>query len=515
MELKAALERIIAHALENSIIGEADTRWAYNRLLEAVGDLDADERRRRSSGGLPEAGQSFFDALDRLTARALINGATHDEEEAVARIMGSIMPRPSEVSARFDALLAASPRDATDYLYALAVDTDYVKTRAIGRNLEWLAPSRWGDLEITINLSKPEKDPNAIASAASTPLHSYPACQLCMENEGYTGRSSGSGLGPHPARQNLRIAPISIGGETWGLQYSPYAYYEEHCIAMSGEHRPMRIDRACLERLLELVDMLPHYFFGSNADLPIVGGSILSHDHFQGGLHTFPMELAEDGQSTRIAGFDDIRAHMIEWPVSVLRLTGDNPRRLADAADAVLQLWSCYDDPAAGIVSHTGPERHNTVTPIARRRKDAFELDLALRCNVTSEEHPLGVFHPHEELHHIKKENIGLIEVMGLAILPARLARELAAVEALLVAGAACEADFASDPFAAPHATWAAGIAERHPGLASNLEVSDVLRDEVGLAFAQVLEHVGVFKHDVEGRAAQARFLAALAADRP
>ncbi|MGI6221505.1 MAG: UDP-glucose--hexose-1-phosphate uridylyltransferase [Coriobacteriales bacterium] len=506
MNIASAVRIIIAHSLATGIIARGDERWAANRILEAVGEPgdpgcaraeDVDESRM-----LP-----FHEALDLLGERAIANHRANSPDMATSSIMGSIMPRPSEVSRTFGELLVDDPRKATGYLHGLSVASDYIKTRQIARNVGWETPTRWGDLQVTINLSKPEKDPRAIARAAKAPAEgAYPACQLCMENEGYAGRDGDSRLGTHPARQDLRIAQLELGGESWGLQYSPYAYFDEHCIAMNAEHRPMHVDRSCLDNLLGLVGLLPHYFFGSNADLPIVGGSILAHDHFQGGRHEFPMERAADDVAFELRGFADVRARTIAWPLSVIRLTGDDPGKLAAAADAVLTAWREHDDPEAGIVSRTGDVPHNTITPIARRRGDAFELDLALRCNITSDEHPLGVFHPHEELHHIKKENIGLIEVMGLAILPARLERELAAVAGALLSGADLEADEAT----APHAAWARDVALAHPELdASNAR--DILRDEVGTVFARVLEDAGVFKWTPEGRAAQARFLEKLA----
>ena len=495
-DLSQAITAILDHAVATGIIQPEDRRWAANRILEMLGEPQWEP-------GLQDSSLDFYQALDFLSTHGVEKGLAETTDMAISALMGALMPRPSQVSRTFDALLEVDPRAATDYLHDLSVASDYIKTRQVARNVKWTTPTRWGDLEITINLSKPEKDPRAIAqAAAATADGAYPACQLCMENEGYAGRGPASALGTHPPRQDLRIALLGLGGETWGLQYSPYAYYEEHCIAMSQMHRPMKIDQACFMRLLLLVGTFPHYFFGSNADLPIVGGSILAHDHFQGGMHVFPMELAADEASFSLKGFPGVQARTIAWPVSVIRLTRDDPVELAGAANLVLDTWRSYSDDQAGIVPMTGDTPHNTITPIARRRGDAFELDLALRCNITTEDRPLGLFHPRPELHHIKKENIGLIEVMGLAILPPRLERELEAVADALLAGT----DLSEDEATAPHAAWARELAARHPELDEDT-IQQVLRDEVGAVFGQVLEDAGVFKWDEAGRQAQARFL--------
>jgi UDPglucose--hexose-1-phosphate uridylyltransferase len=359
------------------------------------------------------------------------------------------------------------PQAATDWFYRLCGNVNYVRHSAIARNLAWESPSRWGTLEITINKSKPEKDPRDIAAAGSTPAgEAYPACQLCMENEGYSGRPAAVG-GGHPARQNLRIVPIELGGERWGFQFSPYAYFYQHCIAMSAEHRPMHVDRSAFHNLLDFVDLFPHYFVGSNADLPIVGGSILSHDHFQGGRHTFPMDVAPASEQFVIAAFPSVSCAVVKWPLSVLRLRCDNRALLEEAAVYVLDAWRAWTDESVGIVAVSSDGTpHNTITPICRREDDAYVLDLALRCNITSEEHPLGVFHPHADKWHVKKENIGLIEVMGLAILPPRLEAEM--------------------------------------------DAGRLSREEIGRVFGTVLEDAGVFKWDKAGRAAQARFVESL-----
>ena len=466
LELGLAASRLASYAVARGIVGEADLVWAYNRLLECVG----------ATGPAPQAVE-LADAYDFESDLALLAEAgavagqaedtTSGRDRLMMRCMGALMPRPSEIAARFDALVASEgPKAATDWFYRLCVDVDYVRASAIARNIAWTTPTRWGELEITINKSKPEKDPRDIAAAGAAPAgEAYPACQLCVQNEGYPGRPAA--LGEHPARQNLRIVPIELGGERWGFQYSPYAYFDEHCIAMSSEHRPMHVDRKALGCLLDFVDLFPHYFVGSNADLPIVGGSILSHDHFQGGRHEFPMVRAKVVQDVRLAAFPGVEVGVLAWPLTVLRMACEDRDVLQEAAVYVLDAWRAWSDPSVGVlaVSEDGTP-HNTVTPICRRRNGRYELDLALRCNVTTDEHPLGLFHPHEDKWHVKKENIGLIEVMGLAILPPRLEAEL--------------------------------------------DAGTLTRDEIGRVFGGVLEDAGVFKWDDEGRAALDRFLESL-----
>jgi UDPglucose--hexose-1-phosphate uridylyltransferase len=449
--------------------------------------------------------------LASLAEVAVANGVADDtgtgRDRAAMRIMGRLTPRPSDVAARFHDLEAASPVSATDWFYKLSCDAGYVRRAAIARNIRWTTPTRWGDLEITINLSKPEKDPRDIAAAgaAASTDEVYPACQLCMSNEGYPGRAAADVAGAHPARQNLRIIPLELEGERWGLQYSPYAYFDEHCIAMSAEHRPMHVDRTSMSCLLDLVDLFPHYLFGSNADLPIVGGSILSHDHFQGGRHVFPMMRAASCETFAMGEHPDVSCEVLVWPLSVLRLTSPDRTHVLDAATHVLTCWRSYSDASVGVLAETCGVPHNTCTPIVHRDGDDYVVDLALRCNVTSDENPLGVFHPHARWHHIKKENIGLIEVMGLAILPPRLVGELDAVRVHLLDGTSLD----DDPLSASHAPWAREVAERHPDLTADV-ADQVLKDEVGAVFGHVLEDAGVFKWDDEGRAALERFLATL-----
>ena len=409
--------------------------------------------------------------------------------------MGRLTPRPGQVRAKFAALRAWSPREATDWYYRLSCDTNYIRRDRIAKDVQWKAPTEYGDLDITINLSKPEKDPKAIAAARNLPASAYPRCMLCAENEGYAGRVN------HPARQNHRVVPITINGSDWFLQYSPYVYYNEHCICFNKIHTPMKIDRACFKKLLDFVSQFPHYFVGSNADLPIVGGSILAHDHFQGGRYTFAMEKAPVETKISFPGFEDVDAGIVKWPMSVIRITSPEPERLVELADRILAAWRGYTDEAATIFAETDGTPHNTITPIARRRGEDFELDLVLRNNLTTEEYPLGLYHPHQELHHIKKENIGLIEVMGLAVLPSRLKEELAAVAETLASGG----DLRASELTEKHADWAESFRDKYDITAEN--ALDIVKRETGKVFARVLEHAGVYKRDGAGKAAFLRFI--------
>ena len=433
--------------------------------------------------------------LDDAEARGVISGGVTERDLLDTELMGRLTPRPSQVIAQFREKLADSPKAATDWFYGFCQDTDYIRRYRIARDVKWVTPTAYGDLDITINLSKPEKDPKAIAAARTAAQSGYPKCQLCRENEGYAGRMN------HPARQNHRIIPITIDGQDWFFQYSPYVYYNEHCIVFNGRHVPMKIDRSAFRKLLDFVVQFPHYFVGSNADLPIVGGSILSHDHFQGGHYTFAMERAEIEKAVSFPGFEDVTAGIVKWPMSVIRLRCADDGRLVDLAEKILTAWRAYSDPAAGIYAETDGEPHNTITPIARRRGDQYELDLVLRNNLTTEEFPLGVFHPHQELHHIKKENIGLIEVMGLAVLPSRLKSELSQLADVLVQGG----DLRADEAIAKHADWAEELKKRYTFTADN--VMDILHTEVGRVFARVLEDAGVYKCTSEGRLAFERFI--------
>ena len=515
-QLRDAAQGLADYAAAHGLTGADDRVWAYNAILECAGATGP----APAPGwvlGTPAPGDAFdLDAtLAAISEAAVANGVADDtasgRDRASCRVMGLLMPRPSQVSARFHELAAHDPKAATDWFYQLCCDAGYVRRSAIARNVKWSTPTRWGDLEITINLSKPEKDPREIAAAgvAANDGEKYPACQLCIENEGYPGRAASAPGGAHPARQNLRIIPLELGGERWGLQYSPYAYFNEHCIAMSAHHRPMHIDRATLGCLLDFVDTVPHYFIGSNADLPIVGGSILSHDHFQGGAHEFPMMRAATAETFAMAAHPNVGGEVLEWPLSVLRLTAASRDELLGACVHVIDAWRSWSDVAAGVIARDEDGTpHNTVTPVIRRVGERYEAYLALRCNVTTSEHPLGVFHPHAEYHHIKRENIGLIEVMGLAILPPRLVPELEAVRGHLLAGDldALEAD----ELTASHAAWARDVYARRAAELTPEGALDVLHEEVGAVFGRVLENAGVFKWDEAGRTAQRRFLDSL-----
>ena len=491
--MKGYLDALVRYALERGLIQEGDELWAYNRLLEVMGLDEAEGEALEAE--LPEI-------LAALTEDAVRRGLC--EDNLVARdlfdtkLMGAILPPPHEVRAIFAALLGHSPQAATDWYYQYSCDTNYIRRDRIARDRKWVYPCEYGELDITINLSKPEKDPRAIAAARLAPQSGYPKCQLCAENEGYAGRMN------HPARQNHRILPLTINGQPWYWQYSPYVYYNEHCIVFNALHTPMKIDRAAFLKLLDFVRQFPHYFVGSNADLPIVGGSILSHDHFQGGRYTFAMAKAPVETPVCFRGYEDVEAGLVKWPMSVIRLTGPDRFRLAELADRILGRWRGYSDASALVYAETEGIPHNTVTPIARRCGDKYQLDLVLRNNLTTEEFPLGLYHPHPELHHIKKENIGLIEVMGLAVLPSRLKVELEALKTALLNGA----DLRADPLTAAHADWAEELKTRHRFTADNAEA--ILQQEVGAVFLQVLTDAGVFKRDSAGKAAFLRFVDAV-----
>ena len=435
------------------------------------------------------------DLLDWAVENGRIEDGTTSRDLFDTELMGRLTHQPSQVIRAFRTRYEESPEAATDWYYQFSQDTDYILRYRIAKDVKWVAPTPYGDLDITINLSKPEKDPRAIAAAKTAPQGGYPKCQLCRENEGYAGRMN------HPARQNHRIIPITIDGKDWFFQYSPYVYYNEHCIVFNGQHVPMKIDRSAFRKLLDFVKQFPHYFVGSNADLPIVGGSILSHDHFQGGRYTFAMEKAPVEKAVSFPGFEDIECGIVKWPMSVIRLRSADDDRLVDLAEKILTTWRGYTDEAAFIFAETDGEPHNTITPIARMRDGKFELDLVLRDNITTEEYPLGVYHPHQELHHIKKENIGLIEVMDLAVQPSRLKGELADLADAFVEGRDIRADEALEK----HNHWAEELKTRYTFTKEN--AMDILQKEVGVVFATVLEHAGVYKCTDEGRTAFLRFI--------
>ena len=478
--MKATLEALVRYALDKGLIEQEDTVYAYNRLLETMGVNEADE------GGLTDAPlHELLEVLcDEACRRGLIDDNVTARDLFDTKLMGVLTPAPHEVRREFAARREQSPLAATNWYYAFSQNTNYIRRDRSAKDLKWVYEGEYGALDITVNLAKPEKDPRAIAAARLAPQGGYPKCLLCLENEGYAGHMN------HPARQNHRLIPLELGGQSWYLQYSPYVYYNEHCIVFNSAHIPMKVERGSFVRLLDFVSQFPHYFLGSNADLPIVGGSILSHDHFQGGHYEFAMERAAVDTPVVFKGFEDVKAGIVRWPMSVLRLTGPDKERLVDLAEKILTRWRGYSDESVSVYAETDGTPHNTVTPIARRRGEDFELDLVLRNNLTTEEHPLGLFHPHAELHHIKKENIGLIEVMGLAVLPARLKKEMEKLREAILSGADLRADEALEK----HADWVDELKKRYSFTAENTE--EILRQEIGRVFERVLEDAGVFKRD-------------------
>ncbi len=485
---------LAAYGLKTGLITADDRIFAINSILAALGLDDYEEPENIPDMELEEILKGL---LDFACSKNIIPDSIAYRDLFDTKLMACLTPRPSEVIAKFKADYAVSPVTATDNYYKLSRDTDYIRRYRIAKDIKWKTETEYGELDITINLSKPEKDPKAIAAAKNAKQSGYPKCLLCPENVGYAGRLN------HPARQNHRIIPVDICGEPWGFQYSPYVYYNEHCILFNTKHTPMVIDKKAFEKLFDFVSKFPHYFIGSNADLPIVGGSILSHEHFQGGNYTFAMAKANIEKEYKIKGFKDVTVGRVKWPMSVIRLRSADTGRLVELADIILTKWRGYTDEAAFIFAKTDGEPHNTITPIARKNGDMYELDLVLRNNITTEEHPLGVYHPHAELHHIKKENIGLIEVMGLAVLPARLKNEMQQLADVLVTKGVSAVR--SDPVLEKHADWAEEFCSRRTVNADN--VHEVIRDEIGKVFAKVLEHAGVYKRTPEGEAAFDRFV--------
>lgn len=489
------IRELVDYACREEILDARDRTYATNALMAALHEDDYNDS-GYAAKKRPLA-EILADLLDFAVAKGLTGGDTVVYRDLFdTKLMGCVTPAPSAVIDRFYALFRVSPEAATDWFYHLCRANNYIRTDRVSRDLKWTVESPYGDIDITVNLSKPEKDPKAIAAAKLLPAKGYPKCLLCRENEGYAGTLSS------PARENLRLIPLTMGGAEWFMQYSPYVYYNEHCIVLSGAHTPMKIDRGTFERQLDFVEQLPHYFLGSNADLPIVGGSILSHDHMQGGHYTFAMAKAPVETPFTFAGFEDISAGIVRWPMSVIRLSGSDKVRLADLAEKILAAWRAYSDESAFVFAETNGEPHNTITPIARMRDGKFELDLVLRNNITTEEHPLGVFHPHAELHNIKKENIGLIEVMGLAVLPARLKGEMEEMKKAILSGA----DFAATETIAKHKAWFLSFAGNYTFTEENTE--KILKKEIGNTFVRVLTDAGVFKRDEAGQAAFVRFLA-------
>lgn len=489
------IRKLVAYGVKTGLVEKEDIIFTTNKLLELFGLEELCE------GEEPTGEETLEEILKGMLDYAVEAGIIEDSityrDLFDTKIMSMLMPRPSEVIRKFRQIYKEQgPEAATDYYYDLSRNSDYIRRYRVCKDMKWVAPTAYGDLDITINLSKPEKDPKAIAAAKNAKQSGYPKCLLCMENEGYAGRVN------HPARQNHRIIPVVINDSEWGFQYSPYVYYNEHCIVFNSKHVPMKIEKATFQKLFDFVKQFPHYFVGSNADLPIVGGSILSHDHFQGGHYEFAMAKAPVVESFTVEGFEDVAAGVVNWPMSVIRLSGKDTARIIELADKILLSWRGYTDEAAFVYAETDGEPHNTITPIARKRGENFELDLVLRNNITTEEHPLGVYHPHAKLHHIKKENIGLIEVMGLAVLPARLKDEMASLKEAILAGKNLRADEVLEK----HADWVDEFTPKYEKIdASN--VDKIVEDEIGLVFMEVLEDAGVYKNTEEGREGFRRFI--------
>lgn len=514
----AYIEKLVQYGLDAQLLKEEDVIYTQNRLLELYG-MDAPEEsdtcvtmkndvcREENSAAQTDKGnrqETLEEILSVLLDAAFEKGLIAENTVGYrdlfdAKLMGLLMPRPSEVIEKFRNLYEQSPQTATAYYYRLSQDSDYIRRYRIAKDKKWVTHTSYGDLDITINLSKPEKDPKAIAAAKNAKQSGYPKCLLCRENEGYAGRLN------HPARQNHRIIPVTINQSNWGFQYSPYVYYNEHCIVFNSEHVPMKIEKATFLKLFDFVRQFPHYFVGSNADLPIVGGSILSHDHFQGGHYEFAMAKAPVEKEFTVNGFENVKAGIVKWPMSVIRLSGSNTDEIVALADMILRAWRNYTDEAAFVYANTDGEPHNTITPIARKRGEQYEMDLVLRNNITTKEHPLGVYHPHEKLHHIKKENIGLIEVMGLAVLPARLKEEMAALQEAILEGR----DLRKEEVLAKHADWVEEFLPKYEKVDST-NIAHIIEEEIGLVFLQVLEDAGVYKCTPEGREAFERFIRTL-----
>ena len=495
MKIETYIDSLVSYAMNNGLADPLDHQVLTNRILDLLQKEDYEPSNETQTEDLEEI---LAGLLDYAVAKGICDDGITAKDIFDTRIMGAVTPMPREVIRTFREKYARNPVEATDWYYKFSCDTDYIRRYRIKKDMRWKYPSQYGEIDITINLSKPEKDPKAIAAAKNAPQNAYPKCQLCVENEGYAGRMN------HPARANHRIIPIEVCGQPWCLQYSPYVYYNEHCIVFNSQHVPMKIDKSAFEKLLDFVRVFPHYFVGSNADLPIVGGSILSHEHFQGGHYRFAMENAGIEKELIFKGFEDIHAGIVNWPMSVIRLNGKDPAKIADLADKILTAWRGYSDFDSSIIAFSDGEPHNTITPIARRRSDYYELDLVLRCNITTAEHPMGVFHPHADKHHIKKENIGLIEVMGLAVLPSRLKGELTDLAAAVVEGR----DIAADEALAKHADWVEELKKQYTFTEDN--ALDIILQETGKVFAAVLEDAGVYKNTEAGRAAFLKFVDAV-----
>ena len=496
-ELNREMSRLLQYGLQRGLLEREDLPYAANRMLALLGAREFTPQPVEET--LPYPREPLERICDWAAEQGLLDPDTRDARDQLdTEVMNCLMPRPSQVVKTFYELYEKDKKAATDYYYDLSRASNYIRVDRVEKDKLWTAPTEYGDLVITINLSKPEKDPKAIAAAKNAPQSGYPKCALCRENEGYLGSAN------QAARGNHRLIPLELGGEKWFLQYSPYVYYNEHCIVLSSEHRPMKVSRESIARLLEFVTFLPHYFVGSNADLPIVGGSILTHDHFQGGRFEFPMAKAPVGEAVTFPGFEQVEAGIVKWPMSVLRLRSGDREALIDLGDKILQSWRGYSDESAGVLAYSGDTPHNTITPIARRRGEDYELDLVLRNNRTTEEHPLGLFHPHAQYHHIKKENIGLIEVMGLAILPPRLLAETELLEQALKEPAKAQ-EILARPEMEKHQAW---YQELKAAGAGEGDTRRKIQESIGQVFGKILGNAGVFKDTEEGREAFRRFCA-------
>lgn len=491
------IKKLVEYGVQTGLMPECERTYTTNLLLEIFKEDDYEDV--SIEGEELDLEQILKELLDEAVARGLVEDSVVFRDLFDTKLMNCLLPRPAQVQKTFWEEYEKSPEAATEFFYKFSQDSDYIRRYRVKKDMKWKVDSPYGEIDITINLSKPEKDPKAIAAAGAAKASSYPKCQLCMENEGYAGRAN------HPARETHRIIPITINDSRWGFQYSPYVYYNEHCIVFNGQHVPMKIDRAAFVKLFDFVKQFPHYFLGSNADLPIVGGSILSHDHFQGGNYTFAMAKAPIEIPVTIPGYEDVEAGIVKWPLSVLRIRHADEKRLIDLADHVLQAWRGYTDEDAFIYAETDGTPHNTITPIARKKGDMYELDLTLRNNITTEEHPLGVYHPHAQYHNIKKENIGLIEVMGLAVLPSRLKEELEILADYIVEGK----DIRSNEKIVKHADWTDSFLPKYDSITKD-NVMDILKEETGIVFTHVLEDAGVYKCTEEGRRAFMRFIETL-----
>ena len=491
-ELCRLIGELAEYGVKTGLIPESERNYAINLLLDIFHE-DAYEANETKGEELEDILKGLLDiAVDKgLIEDSIVNRDLFD-----TRLMNAITPRPGEVIRKYQEKFARSPKDATDWFYKFCGDSDYIRRYRAKKDVKWTVDTDFGELDITINLAKPEKDPKAIAAAAKMAQSSYPKCQLCVENMGYAGRLN------HPARQTLRIMPITINGSEWGFQYSPYGYYNEHCILLNGEHVPMAINENCFKKMFDFISQYPHYMIGSNADLPIVGGSILSHDHYQGGNYEFAMAKAPIEKDFKFKGFEDVEAGIVKWPMSVIRLRCADHKRLTQLSSKILAAWRAYTDETAFVFAETDGVPHNTITPIARKKGDSFEIDLVLRNNITTDEHPMGVYHPHKQYHHIKKENIGLIEVMGLAILPSRLVSELEAVKNAILNND----DLRASELTASHADWVEEFLPNHPEFNAD-NAMDIIKEETGKVFLHVLEDAGVYKCTPEGREAFMRFL--------